>query len=84
LGFESFFARLANQKRRGKQTTPPQSAERPKYESPKMDELLKQALCSIGIAYLVVRIGQSATSFVAGLVSRRTPTGSNPINSDRR
>jgi hypothetical protein len=47
-----------------------------------MDELLKHAFCSIGIAYLVVRIGQSATSLVAGIVNRRTSANSDSAGAD--
>ena len=51
-----------------------------------MDELLKHALCSFGIVYLAVRVGQSATSLATSLVNGRasydairpTQTGGSP------
>jgi len=49
-----------------------------------MDELLKQALCSIGITYLVVRFGQSAASLLANLRRRRAYTDARPLDPDRR
>jgi len=35
-----------------------------------MDELLKQALCSIGITYLVIGLGRWAISLVMPLITR--------------
>ena len=49
-----------------------------------MDELLKQALCSVGITCLVVRFGQSAMSLLANLRRRRAFTDARPLNPDRR
>jgi len=59
-------------------------AERPQYERPTVDELLKHAFCSLGITYLVLRIGQSATSLLAAIVTRRTSTNSNVVDPDRQ
>lgn len=37
-----------------------------------MDELLKQALCSVGITYLVIRFGRSVISLVGDVTQRLT------------
>jgi len=45
-----------------------------------MDEFLKHAFCSLGIAYLVVRIGKSATSLVVSIVNRYPPDHTDSAN----
>ena len=49
-----------------------------------MDGLLKQALCSIGITYLVVNFGQFAMSLLADLRRRRAYAQARPLDPDRR
>jgi hypothetical protein len=47
-----------------------------------MDELLKQALCSVGITYLVIRFGRSVVSLVGNVTQRLTRNGAESSNSD--
>ena len=47
-----------------------------------MDELLKQALCSVGITYLVIRVGRSLVSLVGNATQRLAKSRAEPSNSD--
>ena len=46
------------------------------------DELLKQALCSVGITYLVIRVGRSVVSLVGNATQRLAKSRAEPSNSD--
>ena len=48
-----------------------------------MDELLKLALCSIGITYLVIHLGRWAISLVKPLITRGIRPDAPPRHSAR-
>jgi len=49
-----------------------------------MDDLLRQTLCSIGITYLVIRFGRSATSLIAHLLHHKgDAAGEHRLDPDR-
>ena len=47
-----------------------------------MDELLKQAFCSVGITYLVIRFGRSVASLLGNATHRLAKPTAEPSDPD--